>query len=255
MRNSWLEKQQWPVFVLPFLVFMLVGSFEPIPPHKDDATGKMVESPGAIDLGLTYKNYPLVYTAKIGLTILTMLVVWPGYRQYPFVIHPLAIGVGIVGGLVWIGLSSLKIEEGLLAKAPNEWLQSLGKRAAFNPLEEMQDNPAWAYGFLAIRLFGLVFIIALIEEWFLRGFVMRFAMDDQWWTVGYDRFHKAALVVVTLFGVVSHPVEAIAAAVWFSGISWLMLRTKSLWACVVAHAITNLMLGIYVIATGDWRLM
>jgi hypothetical protein len=33
-----------------------------------------------------------------------------------------------------------------------------------------------------------------------------------------------------------------------------MLRTRNIWDCVAAHAITNLMLGIYVVAAHDWRL-
>jgi membrane protease YdiL (CAAX protease family) len=35
--------------------------------------------------------------------------------------------------------------------------------------------------------------------------------------------------------------------------AWLLWRTKSLAACLVSHAVANLALGIYVIATGDWK--
>ncbi len=38
-------------------------------------------------------------------------------------------------------------------------------------------------------------------------------------------------------------------------ITWLMLRTRNIWDCVAAHAITNLILGVYVVASGAWRLM
>ena len=34
-----------------------------------------------------------------------------------------------------------------------------------------------------------------------------------------------------------------------------MLRTRNIWDCVAAHAITNLILGIYVVHSGTWRLM
>jgi membrane protease YdiL (CAAX protease family) len=34
-----------------------------------------------------------------------------------------------------------------------------------------------------------------------------------------------------------------------------MVRTRSLWACVVAHGVTNLLLGLYVVYSGDWFLM
>ena len=32
----------------------------------------------------------------------------------------------------------------------------------------------------------------------------------------------------------------------------LFYRTKSLYACMVAHGVTNLALGIYVLRTGQW---
>jgi hypothetical protein len=32
----------------------------------------------------------------------------------------------------------------------------------------------------------------------------------------------------------------------------LLYRTRSLWACVLAHAVTNLLLAVYVLATGKW---
>ena len=33
----------------------------------------------------------------------------------------------------------------------------------------------------------------------------------------------------------------------------LLARTKSLWACIVAHAVTNLLLGLYVIHFHQWQ--
>jgi membrane protease YdiL (CAAX protease family) len=52
-----------------------------------------------------------------------------------------------------------------------------------------------------------------------------------------------------------HPGELLAAAVWFSMVTWLMVKTRNIWDCVVAHAVTNLLLGVYVVATGQWQLM
>ena len=52
-----------------------------------------------------------------------------------------------------------------------------------------------------------------------------------------------------------HPGELFAAAVWFSMVTWLMLRTRNIWDCVAAHAVTNGLLGAYVITTGEWQFM
>jgi uncharacterized protein len=61
----------------------------------------------------------------------------------------------------------------------------------------------------------------------------------------------AAAVTSVAFGL-AHPE-------WLPGLitglawAWLVWRTKSLSACVVSHAVANLALGLYVIATGDWK--
>jgi uncharacterized protein len=52
--------------------------------------------------------------------------------------------------------------------------------------------------------------------------------------------------------VLMHPAEMLAAAVWFTLVTWLMFKTKNIWDCVVAHGVTNLLLGIWVVASGDW---
>ena len=112
---------------------------------------------------------------------------------------------------------------------------------------------AWA--FLAVRFFGLVLVVAVIEEFFLRGFLMRFAIQNHWWEVPVGQVNTAAVVVATLVPVAMHPAELLAAAVWFSMVTWLLVKTRNIWDCVAAHAITNLLLGIYVVATGNWHLM
>ncbi len=33
----------------------------------------------------------------------------------------------------------------------------------------------------------------------------------------------------------------------------LLYRTGRLWPCIVAHAVTNLALGIHVLMTGEWQ--
>ena len=112
-----------------------------------------------------------------------------------------------------------------------------------------------AYGFLAIRFFGLVLVVPVIEEFFLRGCVMRYLVSERFWDVPFGNVNRAAVIVGTLIPVLMHPQEALAAAVWFSAVTWLMVRSRNLWECILAHAVTNLLMGIYVIASGQWWLM
>ncbi len=240
----------WLIFLLPFVVFMLIGSLEPTP-----------EWPGGefIGLSISYSKYPLVYALKIALTLAAIGFVLPGYKQFPWRISPLAIGVGVAGIFIWVGLCRLDVEHAYLQPALERvglgWIIGSGGRAAYNPFVQLADWPLGAWSFLAIRFLGLALIVPLIEEFFLRGFVMRFAVDEQWWEVPFGKVNNLAVAAGTLVPVLMHPAELLAAAAWFSLVTWLMLRTRNIWDCVAAHAVTNLLLGIYVVTSGNWSLM
>jgi membrane protease YdiL (CAAX protease family) len=59
---------------------------------------------------------------------------------------------------------------------------------------------------------------------------------------------------VLAYAVLTHPQEAIAAIVWFSLVNWWMKRTGNLWDCVLVHAVTNGLLGAWILYSGQWRL-
>lgn len=287
---GWLSRFPWATFLLPMVVYMLLGSLEPTPPDTPPKTAAEQDLLGAPEEQLVeqpyyppeqtgllpkipYQYYPWFYSAKIALTVLTMLVVWPGYRSFSWRVSGLSIVVGVVGVVLWIALCHLRLEVrivgpvdrflgGLLpwsdAEIPSIGLMAIlgtGERSAFNPLEQLADTPVWAYLFLVIRFTGLALIVPIIEEFFLRGFLMRYVMHANWWQVPFGQVNRAAVIVGTAVPMLMHPGELLAALVWFSMVTWLMVRTRNIWDCVVAHAVTNLLLGIYVVTTDNWQLM
>ena len=127
-------------------------------------------------------------------------------------------------------------------------------RSGFNPLVEMAAQPALAYGFLAVRLFGLVCVIAVAEE-FLCAVLDAVRDARDWWNVPFGQVNAMAVAVGTIVPMLMHPAELLAAAVWFSLVTWLMVRTRSIWDCIAAHATTNLLLGLHAIWSGDWGLL
>lgn len=257
-RLAVLNRHRWVTFVLPFLVFMLITSLEPT---------REVPGGGMLGLAIPFDCYPLVYVLKIGLTIAAMVFVWPGYGEFPFRIGRLAVLVGVVGIVVWVGLCSLDFDGLFWIDAEGTFLRALlepigmerlidaGARSQYNPVVELAAWPVLAYGFLAIRFVGLVLVVSVVEEFFLRGFVLRFVIRNDWWNVPIGRVTKTSAVVTTLAAMATHPTELLAAAVWFSMVTWLYAKTRNIWDCVAAHAITNLLLGIYVVSTDQWRLM
>lgn len=240
------QRFQWLPYVLPLAVFVLLGQMEPV-------AGK--PGPRLAGLEITRAAYPWIYTLKIALTAAALAGTWPGWRRLPWRVSLLGCLVGVVGAALWIGICALHIERRVLEPLGWQWLVDSGARSQFNPLEQLGAHPAWAWSFLVVRFLGLVVIIALAEELFLRGFVMRFVTADVWWRLPFGRVSQAALVAGTLLPMLMHPGELLAAAAWFSLVSWLMTRTRSFGDCVTAHALTNLLLGLYVVTTGHWELM
>jgi CAAX prenyl protease-like protein len=269
-RGRLLARHPWLVFVLPLAVYMLVGSLEPTPPKQPaaaDATPDashgeappgpqpMPDDSAANPLGIRYEHYPILYTVKIALTILAMGFVAPGYRQFGFRLSPLALVVGAIGVVLWIWLCSLHLEPKLLGPLGLGSIIDMGERPAYNPLEQLAACPVCAYSFLAVRFLGLALIVPIIEEFFLRGFLMRYISDDRHWPeLSFGDISRGGLIAGTVVPMLMHPAELLAALVWFSLVTWLMLRTKNIWNCVAAHAVTNLLLGIYVVTFQQWQL-
>lgn len=238
--------QPWAPFVLPLAVFMLVGSIEPTFDKPFELLGWQIP----------YSSYPLVYAVKLALTLAVMAQVgWRAYRQFPLRITLWAPAVGAIGVVLWIALVKLGLEQRLLEPLGLGGLIAQGERAAFNPFEAWPDRTGLASLFLALRFTGLVVVVPIIEEYFLRGFLMRFVIAPDWWRVPFGTLTPLAIAVGTLVPVLMHPGEMVAAAVWFSMITALMATTRNLWDCVVAHATTNLLLGIYVVTSGEWHFL
>jgi uncharacterized protein len=242
--NTPFERCRWLPFLLPFIIYMVATQFEPARGDNQAVFAKM---------------YALVYVGKIAATLAALACVWRGFRQFPFHISRMAVVVGLIGGPLWIGLCSLNVEHAYLAPLLNNI--GLGccitERPAFNPFDPAYGfSPTVARMFLAVRFLGLALIVPIIEEMFLRGFFMRFVMERDWWKVPFGKVTPLAVAVGTLLPVMYHP-EWLAAAVWFSMITWLMTRTRNIWDCIAAHALTNLIMGVYAVWYGGeaWLLL
>ena len=102
-----------------------------------------------------------------------------------------------------------------------------------------------------VRLAGSAFVIAVIEEYFWRGFLYRWLIHADFRKVSLREFDlRAFLIMVALFGV-EHDrwfVGALAGAA-FGG---LVLWTGRLWPAILAHVLTNFVLGLYVLGYGDY---
>ncbi|MBL8823590.1 MAG: CAAX prenyl protease-related protein [Planctomycetia bacterium] len=229
-------------YVLPFLFFGVFTSLEGLESLK----------------GYFTPIYEFKVVAVLG-------ALWWGRRYYPaWSWNGAGLGLlaGIVGGIIWIVLCKWNFEQlvlpGIVAKLAEwfnipdlvEWIKP-ASRTAYQPFADGAD--AAAYGFLLIRLIGMVVAVPIMEELFWRGFLIRIIIDERWQQVPLGKLTRASVIIVTLAFVAVHA-EWTAALVWILMIHWLYWKTRNLWACVIAHAASNAVLAGYILAYEQWQL-
>ena len=222
-----------------------------VPTLEEATEAQIKEDPDQLFLLDMFKvvesTYPYTYVLTIGVTSVFVLAFCWGYFKIPFRLSYWGFVYGAVGIVVWIGLVKL-----------DEMTFNLGGmtpgRAAFNPFEELADNKSFMMQFLGLRLFGMILIVPLIEEFFIRGFLMRYVDDPDWDEVPIGVFRLGGLLAPTIYGLATHLTEPLAAIAWFSMITVLYRKTNNIWDCVVAHAVTNGLLAWYVIQYEQWQL-
>ena len=234
----------WAVFLGPLSVYFAVGALIPSVWERVDVSFVADQSP---TMALIVAITRLVITAAVIIWALRWIV-----KVFPVSVTPISIVVGLLGAAIWIGLCRANLESRLMM-AIGLSPDLLGGRTAINPWE-LFPSSAERWAFLVARFSLLVIAVPIAEELFLRGFLIRFLEHDDWESLPLDQIGMRGLIVPTIYGILSHPSEWIAAAVWFSLITLLMVRTRRFWDCVVAHAVTNAVLGAYIVWAQDWRL-
>jgi hypothetical protein len=128
----------------------------------------------------------------------------------------------------------------------------MGTRPSFNPFQAIAD-PVQRWVFLVVRFAGLVVLIPYLEELFYRDFVLRWINDpEDFRRVPVGRAEPTAVALSTILFASTHP-EWLAAIVFALVMCALVRFSRDIRVCMVAHAATNLALGISVIVTGNWQ--
>ena len=194
--------------------------------------------------------YPLLYAIVVAVVGVVSIWLLRGKRiLIPHRRVGAGVAVGIIGIALWIGLSELRLEEWIADYLPSSLAPSA--RASFNPFE--LPNPLAAWAFIIVRLVGLSLVVPLVEELFWRGFLLRWFIAQDWEDIPLGTYETRSFLLVTLCFTLAHP-EWLAAATYCVLLNGLLYWKRDLWSCTVAHAVSNFVLGIYVLATGAWHL-
>ncbi len=181
-----------------------------------------------------------------------------------------AVKVTLVGALLWHfrhryselkSMSALTLQHSLLVLAVGilvfvlwvnldfSWATLGGDAAGYDPRSATQ---AINWSLALPRFLGAVLIVPLMEELFWRSFIMRWIdLEDFMDKKPAQISLRALLITSAVFGFGHH--------LWFAGIvaglayGWLYIRTTNLWAPILAHGITNGLLGVWILYTGNWQ--
>jgi CAAX prenyl protease-like protein len=154
-----------------------------------------------------------------------------------------SVAIGIAVFLIWIAPDAL-------FGYRNHWLfhNSLTGSAASSLPDSLKNNVL----FLTLRALSTTALVPVVEELFWRGWLMRWLIHKDFQRVPLGTYTPSAFwVAAVLFASEHGPYWEVGLA---AGIiyNWWMIRTKSLGDCILAHAVTNGFLAIYVLATGHW---
>jgi len=189
--------------------------------------------------GVSRADLRWLYPVQVGSVLALLIAFWRGYDELHRFALPLkqvmvAIVTGIAVLVLWVNLD-----------AP--WM-TVGSAPGYDPRTDGQID--WLL--VTIRIAGAALIVPVMEELFWRSFLMRWVERTDFKMVDPARIgFKAFVIPCVLFGF-EH-------TLWLAGMvagvayGLLYMRHRNLWSPILAHAITNGLLGIWVVYSGGWQ--
>ena len=201
-------------------------------------------SPMAAFLALTWAGgqWPAFFAASYYIkTILAAALLLYFRKRYTAIswrYWQLGLLVGVIGIVQWVGMEKL-----LLHFWPHYPRPSF---EIFDPRQHF-SSPTALWSFAIIRIADATLVVPFMEELFWRDYLWRSVPEllgsRKTLSVG-DPDWRSVIIVSAAFASVH--IQWMTAIVYGLMIAALLIRTRSLGACIIAHAVTNLLLGVYV---------
>ena len=200
--------------VLPFVVFVVLtacqGSFGP-------------------------ESHFWVYLAKCVAGSWLVWLTWPLVPEMRWTISFQALFGGTLVFAIWVALD-----------VPDT---KLSQTDTWNLHDHFGKGSAMVWFFAGVRIAGSTLLVPLLEEVFYRSFLYRYILAPNWMFTAHKSFAiKPFLITSIVFGFTHQH--------WLAGIACgmiyqlLVIRTNRIGDAITAHAVTNLLLGVWVITKG-----
>lgn len=200
----------------------------------------------------------VIYPFQTLVTLGLLIHYWPSYSfRWSWRWGLAAVLFGALGIGCWLLPTTLYDYWGLTS-TPTGVLKLLGvaaRKEGFDP--GVFHNPAAWWAAVSLRFLRAVVVVALVEEIFWRGFLMRFVCDweGDYWRQPFGRATWKSYLLVTACFMAGHAAVDCAAAFVYGTLTYLLcVWSKSLGACVIMHATANLLMGLYIMAYGKYGL-
>jgi CAAX prenyl protease-like protein len=184
-----------------------------------------------------------LYAVQVGTVAVLLAWFWPAYGELR---RPL--GTGTAGWVSGLGVGAAVFVLWISLDFP--WAQFGSGRGIAGEL--VRDDEAGTG--LLLRLLGAVVVVPVMEELFWRSFLARWLDRTDFRAVDPRSISwRSIAITAALFGAEHH--------LWLAGIcaglayGWLYRRTGSLWTVILAHALTNALLEVWVHRTGNWHFL
>lgn len=179
-----------------------------------------------------------MYALKVGTVLVLLVVFWRHYTE----LHSLAVSpkwglisvvLGVVVWYLWISLNA-------------DWM-IIGSPAGFDPRTGGEID--WLM--VAVRIAGAALIVPVMEELFWRSFLMRWIDNVDFQRVDPRAVSPLAVAITVVLFAFEHN-QWLAGVVAGFAYSALYMRQRSLWSAILAHAVTNGVLGVWIVRSGMW---
>ena len=182
------------------------------------------------------------YWAYIAKTLLGAWVLWqvrPFVQEMRWKISWEAVVVGVGIFALWIGLDG---------HYPR--MSDPGEGAS--PFKQFGAGSGVAWFYVAVHIVGMTVVVPPVEELFYRSFLYRYFVKIDFLSMPLGRFHALSFVVTSVLFGLMHPDRWLAGIICGLAYQWLVIRKNRLGDAMTAHAITNLILGLWILWKGAW---
>jgi uncharacterized protein len=188
-----------------------------------------------------------IYLAKTIVGALLLFLTFRYIKELKWKFTWEAVAVGVAVFVMWVGLDPL------LERTFGRTYPKLAPSSVpWNPNEAFGTGSALAMLFIVTRIVGSTLVVPPFEEIFYRSFLYRYIANKEFLSVPLNRFLPLPFIVTAVAFGVTHN-EWVAAILCGFAYQGLVIWKGRLGDAITAHAITNLLLGLWVVWRNQWQ--